>query len=1262
MKNLKLMAVILPALMIAGFVSAFGQTDRGTLRGTVTDQTGGLVPGAKVVITGTETGEVRETTTNDQGIYVFAEIRPIVYQVTVEATGFQKAVFTDYKVAVQVTHTLDVLLQIGEISNVVTVNADMEGLQADTAVRQTNISEQEVKELPLAVSAENGGGRTPLAFIFLDSNVTTSEQSGATNAGRFRVSGGQASGSEILIDGAATRRQQNGTFATAISPGPNAYQEFTISTSSYSAEFGNSSGGVVNFTIKSGTNQFHGEAYNILRNEALNSNRIDNIVNGLPRNRDNQNNYGFNIGGPIFVPGFGEGGPVFRKLKDRAFFFFNYEGYRYREGLNTFVSVPTERMRQGDFGELLTDPYVLSLPAFSTGIRIYDPRLPAAQRTTPIPGNRLDLITSIIAPPGNNPRPLIDPAGLAILRAYPLPNRTGPLGSTVFQNYAASVIRPNDSNQFTIKTNFNLTSEQSLAVSFSRRVNERLVGGFPVLPLPVTTEGVFDQTVRSNIARVQHVYTIRPTILNNLTIGFTYVDSRNRNTTEGFDTSSLGLPANATQNVAFPRVLFPNYGVNDPRRIEEIGSTVFSDRVRDSIFQVSDFVTFVTGRHTLKVGGDIRFTQLNVLQFLDPGGTFNFRHDQTATGATTVNDPGSGHTLASLVTGATQLSFNTNVSTRPAFRQMSQSFFVQDDIKLTQRLTINVGLRYDLPGARLEANDQYRGFDPDVINPAIGIPGAIVGAGGQAGLPSELRTIAKTDKTNIGPRFGGAFAFNDKTVIRGGIGLYYAPLIVGDNGDGSINLGLIGYNTTARYENNNRNSTQYLSTFPAIQPADPNNEFVGSLATAIPFFGDTFRAGRTLQYSFDVQRQLPYSFVVSVGYIGHRADRLRSDFTRPNALPFEALKLGLPILTTPINSVTALQRQYAQSVGIIIPANGNSVYPGFTGNVAQSLKPFPQYGQINNITESLGESNYNALQIKLRRRFTQGIQFGASYTFSKLITNAAETILGDTPFEGVLQNPFSAPDDLKTVSPTNSPHVFVTNFLVQLPFGKGRKFLNQGGIVDRIFGGFQVQGIFRYQKGTPRIFFFTPESNFLSNNVAGYLGNLRPNLTGQPFFLPQEISDPNAPGRFYVLNPAAFAPTPNYGANPSFLVGGVINPAYAAYYADPNRFFGSAPVVIQDVLGDPFFVEDMSILKKTGLTENVRLEIGAEFFNVFNRVRYLPPGTNLGLPVNGSFVPATSGTLGSAGNSNFGAKGFATRFGEDNAANRVIQLRARLIF
>ncbi len=1254
MKSFNLFAALL-LLFILGTGAVFAQSDRGTVRGTVTDPSDAVVPNAKVVLTGVDNGESRETTTGEEGIYVFPEIKAGLYQLTVEAPGFSRTSVDNIKVDVQGIQSIVVKLQLGEVTgNVVTVNAEGVTINTDSPVRQTTVDERQVRELPLLTGGESDG-RTPLSFIFLDSNVSGANSEGATNSSKFRVSGGQASGTEILIDGASVRRTQNGTFFSETAPSPNAFQEFTISTNSYSAEFGNSSGGVVNFTLRSGTNEFHGEAYDYLRNEKFNAADIDTNARCAPtrddcRNRDNRNNYGFNIGGPIYVPNFGEGNPggFFRSLKDRAFFFFHYEGYRLREGQNSTTTVPTLRMRNGDFSELLntSDPNVRRING-GNPVLIYDPRQPANTRTA-FAGNII-------------PQSAIDPAGFAILQRYPLPTRPG-----IFKNYDSSAIRPTDTNQYTIKTDFVLTTKQRLTVSFSRRDTERFAGDFPILPLPFTSFNVFAQNFKSNIARVQHDYTITSNLLNHLNIGYTFFDVANANTTTGFNTSSLGIPVNSTQNIAFPRINFPGYGQppgtedcrpsSDPRCVQNIGSSFFDDQIRDGTLELGDFVTFVTGRQTFKFGANVRFAQFNVRQDIDPGGSFNFRHDQTARDG----DPNSGYPIASLITGATEFAFNSNNSIDPAFRQLTQSYFIQDDIKLTQRLTVNIGLRYDLPGLRTEAKDRFRGFDPTVANPqAGGRLGALVGAGGQSGLQAENRTLAKSDRSNIGPRLGAAYSLDNKTVVRGGIGLYYAPVLYGTNGGGDINTGTIGYNTTGQlFRPFEPPCPCFLSSFPSIPATDPNSQFVGN--TGIPIlafgqFGNGFRTGRTLQYTIDVQRELPYSLVVSAAYIGHRADRLRSNFGRPNALTLDQLKLGNDILRTNINAVTPQQRTYAASIGVNIPANANAVFPRFGGNVAQAIRPFPQYGRVTDILESEGESNYNALQLKVDRRFSQGFQFGASYTFSSLITNASEDILGGSPLDGVLQNPYDL-DGLKTVSPTHSPHVFVTNFLAEIPFGKGRRFLDKGGIVNALLGGFQVSGIFRIQQGTPLVFSLDEENDgFLG--LAGIFGRLRPNLTGQPIALDTRTTVPGdvngaTPGRFFVVNPAAFAAPPRYNAAPPFLLNGAVNPAYAAYYSDPTRFFGTAPLVNTDFRADRFFTADMSILKKTRFSETVAFEIGAEFFNVFNQVLYLPPDTLLGRQ------EGANGNINR--NSNFGAEGFTSRIG--SAGNRVIQLRARLIF
>jgi len=900
-------------------------------------------------------------------------------------------------------------------------------------------------------------------------------------------------------------------------------------------------------------------------------------------------------------------------------------------------------MRSGDFSELLTDPVVLAQNGGP--IQLYSPIAGYAPNGTvlvaplgsrvAIPGNRIDLFR---LPTGQS---IIDPVGSAIMQYFPLPNRSG-----VFRNFLSSTTTPTVMNSPTFKIDTVVSERQHLSFSFSYRNNTRFAGGAPRFPEPVVAFGVWRQFFKSQFYRLQHDFTFSPKLLNHFNAGFTRYDVANRNTTEGFnEVQSLGVPVGAFQGVAFPNIDFPGYGnPADPngnwRAYQGIGSTFFSDRIRDNTVELSDFITYVTGRHTMRFGADVRISQFNVHQLLDPGGRTNFRSPQTSN----CNCDAQGSPIASLLVGATEFSFNNQQAIDPAWRALTHSYFFQDDIKVTPRLTINAGLRYDLPGLRSEAQNRFRGFDPNVANPAAGgRAGALVGAGGQSGLQAQYKTLAKPDRSNFGPRLGFAYAYNDRTVVRGGIGLYYAPLVYGIGGGGTLTEGTIGYSTpyvancdTGPGCTANERGDLFLRSFRQMTPINPNSQFIGS---SVPYYDRNFRTGRTLQYSLDLQRELPFKLAATLSYIGHRGSRLRSDFNRVNALPFNALPLGAELLNRNLNSVTAAERAYASSVGVTIPASSSAVFAGFNGSVGQSLRPFPQYNDITNILESQGRSWYNAGTAKIERRFAQGIQFGASYTFSKLITDASEDILGGSPIGSLIQIPGNA-SQLRTISPNNATHVFVVNYLLELPFGKGKRFLNRGGITDRLVGGWQLNGIQRYQSGLPLVVRLSRQGFFGGGSVSGFNTDLRPNLTGQPILTGNDLTGQ----RVQVFNPSAFSAPPCYdcgGIVPPEFVGGSINPAYIAYYSDPNRFFGNAPAVIPGTNVLPFYSENLSLLKKTRLTERFTLELGAEAFNVFNRHRFNFPGSDLIDPFNFGFS--------SVGDSNF-------------YAPRVIQLRVRFIY
>lgn len=1227
-----------------------GQSDRGSIRGTVTDPNGALVPNAKVTITNVETNETRETTTSDEGSYNVPELKAAVYRISVEAAGFKTATVDTVQVGVGVIRNGDVKLEIG-VGASVTITAEPSVLNTESPVQQRNVTEREVRELPLAVSSESGG-RSPLSFIFLDSSIvsaggdntstntsnSSSQSSGGVNATNFRVNGSQGLGQEILIDGATTRRGENGTFFSEVAPGPNVFQEFTLNTSNYSAEFGNSTGGVVSFKIKEGGNDFHGEGYFFHRNESLNANntlnRINNSIPGrteIARPLDRQRDYGFSIGGPIYFLRFGEGTPLIYNGKNKSFFFFNYSAYNISRTETVNVSVPTVRMRNGDFSELLSDPYILS--RFPGGIPIFDPGPLFGMQIAP--GSRQQFPGNII------PAASISRVGRNFANLFPLPNQTGPLGSAVYHNYRASSANTARTQAYTTKINQVINDKQQLNGSFIYRKlpSVKPNNGFPRFPGDFVNQGVWDQAFVSYFVRVQHDFTITSNILNHLNLGFNRTKVQNFNFGRGQGrATALGVPVGTTQDLGLPLVGFPGYGdpvtSADPRAYQAGGSTFFDNVTGDNTYSLADFVTISRGRHTLKFGGEFRRQFLVVDGHFDIGGNFNFRSNQTANN----NEGIEGYPIASLLTGRPEFSFNSRQSVVPEYEYLFASGFAQDDIKLTSKLTLNVGIRYDYNAPRSESQNFLRGFSPNTPNPAIGgRRGAVIGTGGQGGLQAQYRGLVKPDRTDIGPRVGFAYALNEKTVVRGGYGIYYSPVFYGNGGDG-----LLGYNSGSSPINFGRDANITLDTYRPLPTIDPNGQYIGLLDIVQDYYDENFKLGRVAQYDLNIQRQLPYNFVVSLSYIGNRGTRLRSSFNPLNSLPLDALKLGNALLRKRLENVTASDRAYAASVGFPLPASPNAVYPNFNnqvgndllkGTVAQALRPFPQYGPINNRLESQGQSFYNGFKVDLQRRFTNGIQFGASYTFSKLITDAASDLYGGSALTGVLQNPADR-RSLRSISPDDVPHNFVFNYLLELPFGKGKKFLNQGGIIDRIVGGFQVSGIQRYRSGTPiTVFIAGGRREFL--DLIGYGGNLRPNLTGQPFY----AASPGISGdfeRFRYLNPAAFV-APRVYAGTTAAIGSA---EYAAYYANPLDFLGTAAPTFNNLRTKPFYTEDLSIIKKTRLTETTYFEIRAEFFNLLNRNRPAGPEANL-----------------DAGN-NFGVSGFFS----DPDQPRRIQLGARFVF
>ena len=420
-----------------------------------------------------------------------------------------------------------------------------------------------------------------------------------------------------------------------------------------------------------------------------------------------------------------------------------------------------------------------------------------------------------------------------------------------------------------------MTKAAKQRIAFSSTYQSR--PSFRILPL---TKKALNQVFHSQYYRLQDDYTFSPTLLNHFNAGFTRSFVQNRNLTRGISPTTVGIPANATQNLALPLIGFPNYGDSvlsaDPRAYQSGGSTFFDNQDGDNQVQLADFVTYVRGRHSFRFGGETRWQQLNDSNHFDLGGNFNFQSLQTANGDFSGRQ---GWPIASLITGAPEFSFATVQSIDPGFRFFEPAFFVQDDIKVTQRLTVNIGVRYDIPYPRTEHLDKYRGFDRFAINPAAGGRlGALTGPPGtNYGPTSPYRGLIKPDYSDVGPRLGFAYSLNSKTVVRGGYGLYYAPILYNEFGRG----GQAGFSVQGG-ANINFNFDAFIrfNNYPALPKPDPTSQFVSTPApTDVEGFDRFFKNGRTVQYSLNVERQLPMKFVASIGYVGSKGTRLRSSFS-----------------------------------------------------------------------------------------------------------------------------------------------------------------------------------------------------------------------------------------------------------------------------------------------------------------------------------------------------------------------------------------------
>ncbi|HUK48223.1 MAG TPA: carboxypeptidase-like regulatory domain-containing protein, partial [Terriglobales bacterium] len=949
------------------------QTNQGSIAGNVSDPSGAMVPNAKVVAREVDTGTTYQTVSSSAGAYRFPNVNIGTYNVTATASGFKVATLTGVAVQVASTTALDIKLQTGVVTENVEVNAEAPTVASESSDIGTVVTQQQTLQLPLALGSTVQAMRSPEAFVFLTPGAV-GPGSDSGNGGTFesKISGGQNYATEVLLDGASTTRSENGSSFDETAPSVEALGEFKVLTSTIPAEFGRTTGGVESFTTKSGTNAYHGDVYDLFRNEDLDANTWGNDLNLKynigPRSAsatplDRQNDYGVTMGGPVRIPHIYNG-------TDKTFFFFSWEQYRQNQGGVQTSTVPTTPERGGDFSQILDTANVLGTnPCDGTPIyqgEIFDP-------TTTRTVGGVECRTAFMNEAGSTgnviPSGMFSNVGQKLMSFYP-----DPQNGNLTNNYLFPYSYPILDTTTTVRIDQNISEKMKAYFTYSSRENVR-ISTTPEWAGPAGYGR--NQFFGTHFIRFGYDYTISSNMLNHLNLGYNRTNSKNVGAAVGLGhgtdwDSTLGI-----SGASGP--MFPGITMNGPNASSGFGDNVDGDTI-DNGFRFSDTFNWLHGKHDFKIGYDQWYQQYSPLNFQNTSGSFTF--DDGATGGTPTTTNLSGNSIASMLLGdPTTASVSAYAGQARWLRSYFAGFF-QDSYKITPTLTINWGIRYEVDEPQKEAYGDTSNIDVTAPNPgAGGLPGVLVFAGKGAGRNGNLNERwANIWYKDVGPRLGFAWApamLHGKSVLRGGYGILYGGLQYADFG---------GFNRTGFAANPSFNSPNGFDPALAIDsgipayPAPPNLD-----PTQLNFQGPQYTApssGRPpmiQNWSLEVQHEIVTDLLADVAYVGQHSTNLRSNYDAVNTLNPGYFGLG-PLLADTISSPQA------------IAAGINSPFAGFPSNalVAQALVPFPQYYGFNTdgTLENLGQSTYNALEASLERRFHNGLNLMASYTWSKTLTNA----------------------------------------------------------------------------------------------------------------------------------------------------------------------------------------------------------------------------------------------------------------------------------
>jgi len=1150
------------SILSIGWLHAQGE--RGTLNGTITDASGAVVAGATVKATNAGTNIEVPTQTTESGVFRLPYLSPGTYKLTVSAPGFKSAVRDNVILAVAQTLTIDFKLEVGAVSDSVTVSSDPPLLETGTAEIGSYVSKKEFDTWPITV----GDGRRQIQqFIFSSLPGTV----GGTFQGS--INGGQNYSHEILIDGIALGRMDlQGGSNNEFSPSAETVSEFKLQTGTTSAQYSGGQTAVANFATKSGTNQLHGTAYYYVQNDALRANGFFNNAARIRRQPFKQNNYGYSVGGPVLIPKVYNG-------KNRTFFYHNWERTKVRDfNSTTFTQLPTRDFKEGNFGRLLNAGFTGNARSgTSAGVdamgrpvvfgAIYDPlsasNVNGAWVRTPFTGNmiprsRFSSVANKILETG-----IDDPAFDTMLLNMPAIGTCCPFF---------------DEKMLTIKGDHTFSSNHRMTAMVNRNFRERnnSPGGRWGIPPGKPTNVYQLQNTPGTMGRIAYDWTITPTLLNHFAGGYNRFGNLNQSVYVDQDwPSKLGI-----QNVPgthFPVLLFAGQpwqggGIGAGGRLGSgsrggsfNGSTIFQDDM-----------TLIKGKHNFKFGFEHRRYYYNT-RAKSGSGDFNFSPNSTAL-------PGflneTGHSFASFLLGAVASTNRAISPLNPGHRWRNLGFYFQDDWKVTRKLTLNLGMRWEIIGGLIEVAGRMSGFGATTANPAAGgRPGALVFVE-DLGRKGFMDTYYK----QFAPKFGFAYEISNKLVMRGGYGINNTPPIVNFSLPSTTGYsGSIARNTANFPVRFNEEPVMYLhdrypdftGTLPAKDPSLINGQgisFINRDASRLPYVQN---------WNLGFQYQLPASTVLELNYIGNKGTRLiAKGFDDINQLPFSVVQQYGDLLPRPWTTASPIPRPF----------------PSFVGTNLQALRQFPQFTGIGQPYPNFGNSNYHSMQLQVTRHFTRGFSLLGAYTFSKAIGLTDSMINA----EGVADQSNRRLE--RAITSFHYPNFAKVTWIYELPIGVNRAIkLNK--ILDKAIGGWQISGIHTFRSGNP-----------LGIGTGGFsnpVGTIRPDLVAGE----KIVVDSNAPLNFRgaaggatYLNRSAFT-------NPPVFAGG----------QNVGQRIGTVGPLLPNIRDRHFIGENLSLYKQFKFDESRSVELHGTFLNPFNRVGKGGLVTNITNPFFGQFTGPQSG-------------------------------------